>query len=97
MKTAGSKKPLRTCVVCGRNDAKDHFVRFVRKDGVVVCDASGRAAGRGAYLCAEEACFELAAKKGRLGRSLKCPLSAEDYQRLGEAFSNICQDLRQAS
>jgi len=92
MKTSANKTPLRTCVACGRNDVKNGFVRFVRsKDGVVSCDASGRLAGRGAYLCADEACFIKATKQGRLNRALRCQLSLEDHQRLEEAFRGNCQ------
>ena len=92
MMTASSKRPTRTCVACGRSDAKQGLVRFVRgKNGVVSCDPSGRAAGRGAYLCANDACLAQAAKQGRLNRALKCQLSAEDHQRLEEAFRDVCQ------
>jgi len=94
MKTASSKKPQRSCVACGRSDAKNGLVRFVRgKDGLVVCDASGRLAGRGAYLCASDACFEKAAKQGRLNRALRCQLSLEDHQRLEEAFRDSCRQV----
>jgi len=94
MKTVSSKKPVRTCVACGRSDAKNDLVRFVRnKDGEVLCDASGRLAGRGAYLCANDACFTKAVKQGRLNRALKCQLSLEDHQRLEVAFRVSCQRL----
>jgi len=64
-------------------------MRFVRsKDGEVSYDASGRKAGRGAYLCADDACFMKAAKQGRFSRALRCQLSTEDYLRLEAAFNN---------
>jgi len=83
---------MRTCVACGKSDAKNGLVRFVRsKDGAVFCDTSGRAPGRGAYLCADEACFAKAAKQGRLNRALRCQLSSEDHQSLEESFRDCCQ------
>jgi uncharacterized protein len=43
-------------------------------DRSVVLDASGRAAGRGAYLCADGSCWALALKKSSLERALEVPL-----------------------
>jgi predicted RNA-binding protein YlxR (DUF448 family) len=94
--TTDRKTPTRTCVACGRSDAKEGLVRFVRsKDGTVICDGSGRVAGRGAYLCANNACFEAAEKRARLNRALKCQLSSEDYQQLRHAFEGMCAERKQ--
>ncbi len=90
------KTPERTCVACGRSDAKEGLVRFVRsKDGAVTCDKSGRLAGRGAYLCANTTCFEAAEKRDRLSRALKCQLSSEDYQQLKREFDALCAEREQ--
>ena len=40
--------------------------------GGVALDPTGKRAGRGAYLCASDACLSLAFKKGGLARTLKC-------------------------
>ena len=42
--------------------------------GDVVIDSSGRAAGRGAYVCRTAGCIESAIRKGALGRALRTPL-----------------------
>ena len=64
--------PLRTCLGCRRRRAKRELVRLVRRaDGVVVRDASGGAAGRGAYVCADAACLERLLKGGRLSHALR--------------------------
>ena len=71
---------IRTCVGCRRRRPKRELVRLVRgADGVVVRDATGRAAGRGAYVCVEVACLERALKSGRLAQVLRgrCRLDAE--------------------
>jgi predicted RNA-binding protein YlxR (DUF448 family) len=39
-------------------------------------DATGRLAGRGAYLCADDACWRTALAKGTLSRALGTPLPA---------------------
>ncbi len=45
--------------------------------GDVMLDESGRAAGRGAYVCRTGDCLDTAIKKGALSRALKTPLPAD--------------------
>ncbi len=42
--------------------------------GAIVLDATGRAPGRGAYVCADNACQEAAMMKGALRRALAVPI-----------------------
>jgi predicted RNA-binding protein YlxR (DUF448 family) len=84
-KTAARVKtpPQRTCVGCGTVRNKREMVRVVRTpEGPVVADPTGKRAGRGAYLCAQEACWKLGLAKGRLERSLKVTISSEDADAL---------------
>jgi predicted RNA-binding protein YlxR (DUF448 family) len=45
-------------------------------DGAVRLDPSGRANGRGAYVCRDEACIAGATGRGELGRALETTLPA---------------------
>lgn len=45
-------------------------------------DATGKRAGRGAYLCRNPACWQLALKKDRLDYALKTKLTEEEKQTL---------------
>jgi predicted RNA-binding protein YlxR (DUF448 family) len=75
--------PTRTCVACRTERQKREFVRIVRApDGSVSFDDTGRANGRGAYLCADASCWHLALKKGSIERALGVPLPADIRQRL---------------
>lgn len=47
-------------------------------------DPTGRAAGRGAYVCKNAECVKLAKKKKSLSRSLKSPIDDELYSQLEE-------------
>lgn len=50
-------QPLRTCAVCREVHPKRSMIRLVRRaDGLVAPDPSGRAPGRGTYLCDQAAC-----------------------------------------
>ena len=76
--------PQRTCVACRRTDAKRGLVRVVRlPEGRVAVDPTGKQAGRGAYVCAEQACWEAALKRHALERALKIErLHPDDEQTL---------------
>jgi predicted RNA-binding protein YlxR (DUF448 family) len=65
-------------VACRTVRPKRDLRRIVRTpDGRIVVDPTGRLPGRGAYLCNDDACLELAITKGALGRALKTPLPPE--------------------
>ena len=57
------------------------MVRIVRRpDGTVGVDVTGRAAGRGAYLHASEACVETARKRRALDRALAASVPGDVYR-----------------
>jgi uncharacterized protein len=75
--------PERTCVACRAKGDKAVLVRIVRRpDGVIVMDEAGHSAGRGAYLCADPACWTLALKRSALQRALRTALPADLKERL---------------
>lgn len=75
--------PLRTCVACRTSGDKRGLLRVVRQpDGAVAFDATGKANGRGAYVCASEKCIALARKQKKLDRSLKATVDSAVYDRL---------------
>jgi predicted RNA-binding protein YlxR (DUF448 family) len=66
-------QPLRSCAVCREVHPKREMTRLVRHaDGSVSADASGKAAGRGTYLCDDPACRE----PGRLADGVRRALGA---------------------
>jgi predicted RNA-binding protein YlxR (DUF448 family) len=75
--------PVRTCVACRTERQKRDFVRVVRApNGSLQLDPTGRAAGRGAYLCADGSCWSVALKKKSIERALSAPLPADLRSRL---------------
>jgi len=76
-------QPQRTCVACRQTGNKRGLVRIVRTPtGEVAIDATGKLAGRGAYLCRQRACWELALKRKALDRALKTTLDEAANERL---------------
>ena len=75
--------PTRTCVACRTERQKRDFVRIVRApDGSVSFDSTGRANGRGAYLCADASCWQAALKKNSIERALGVSLPADVRDKL---------------
>ena len=81
--------PQRTCIACRRERPKRDLIRIVcAPDGQVHVDETGKANGRGAYLCRDRVCWEKgvgqahSAKNSPLAHSLKASLSKTDRMAL---------------
>jgi hypothetical protein len=76
-------KPQRTCVACRETKDKQELIRVVRTpDQEIVIDPTGKANGRGAYLCKNIECLEKGLNKGFLSRALKTAISPEERLKL---------------
>lgn len=79
------KVPLRRCAGCGEQKSKKEFVRVVRTpEGKVILDATGKANGRGVYLCPKKGCLQKAKKSRRLEKSLEVAIPEEVWEALEE-------------
>ena len=77
------RKPMRRCVVCRESKTKDGLLRAVRyKDGTVEFDESGKAQGRGAYVCKNADCVNKLIKQRGFNRSFKCDAGSGIYEQL---------------
>lgn len=80
--TTVTNKQQRRCILCGKFASKTELLRIVRDpSGTVSFDKTGRAPGRGAYVCSEE-CFSAACKKKKLDRALKMTLGSDEYEQI---------------
>ncbi len=75
--------PERTCIACRAKRPKRALIRVVRTvEHEIVIDERGKINGRGAYLCAQQACWQRALKRGSLNRALKITLDDETIAEL---------------
>ena len=75
--------PQRMCVGCQQMKPKKQLIRVVRTpENEVIIDPTGKKNGRGAYLCPDVECLNIAQKAKRLEKSLERPLSDEVYVEL---------------
>ena len=85
----GKKIPVRTCAGCGAKRDKSELIRIVRTpEGEVLPDVSGRANGRGVYLCRDVKCLQAARKKKALSRGLEAAVSEEVFGQLEKLLAD---------
>ncbi len=78
------EKGERMCVVCRTHATPDNLIRLVRIDGAVMIDPTGKANGRGAYICKSQNCAELCKKRNSLNRAFKMTVDSNVYDQLLE-------------
>ena len=79
------KLPQRTCIGCNMQKDKKELIRIVKnKEGRISLDKTGKAQGRGAYLCNSTECLEKAIKSRRLERSFEMKIESNIYEELRE-------------
>ena len=80
--------PERSCVACRTKCDKSDLLRIVRSpQGTVALDLTGRAPGRGAYVCQSAACLQTALTTHKLARALRVDLTPDDGAALCRAFA----------
>ncbi len=79
------KIPMRMCVGCREMKPKMELLRVVKpQDGDARIDRSGKAAGRGAYVCDNIECLKKAEKIRALDRALDTKIEPEVFRQLEE-------------
>lgn len=74
------KIPTRRCTGCGEHFPKPTLIRVVRSpEGVISLDRTGKASGRGAYLCKNTECLRRAQKSRRIEQALEVAIPPEVY------------------
>ena len=77
------KIPQRTCIGCNCQKNKNDLIRIVmNKEGSIFIDKTGKANGRGAYICDDSECLEKAIKSKRLERCFETAIADELYSEL---------------
>ncbi len=77
------KIPVRMCVACRTGRPKKELLRVVRgKENALSIDQTGKAPGRGAYICPSVECLEKAWKSRALARALDCEVTEEVFKEL---------------
>ena len=83
------KIPLRKCIACGENKPKKQLIRIVKnKENEANVDLTGKANGRGAYICDSKECFDESVKTKKLERNLQVEIEDDVYDKLREVIKD---------
>lgn len=75
--------PQRTCIGCNSKKNKSELIRIVKnKEGNISIDKTGKATGRGAYICDNIECLEKAIKTKRIDKAFEMKINNEIYESL---------------
>ncbi|MBQ7667874.1 MAG: YlxR family protein [Clostridia bacterium] len=83
------KIPQRTCIGCKEVKPKKELIRIVKSaDNDISIDVTGKKNGRGAYICKDIKCLDMAIKNKRLSREFEMAIPNEIYDKLREELVN---------
>ena len=81
------KIPMRMCIACHEMKPKKEMLRIVKpKEGDVFIDFSGKAAGRGAYICDHPDCIKKLKKYRLLNKAFSSEVAPDVYDAIEEEF-----------
>lgn len=79
------KIPQRMCLGCQVMKPKKELIRVVKNsEGDIKVDLTGKAQGRGAYICKSIECLEKAIKSRRFEKAFATKISEDIFARLRE-------------
>ncbi len=77
--------PMRTCIACREMKPKKEMTRVVRNaDGEIFADPTGKASGRGAYVCDAIECRKKLADKKLLHKAFHTAVEGAVYEAITE-------------
>lgn len=76
-------KPQRTCMGCFEKKDKNELIRIVKNNTEeIFIDKTGKAEGRGIYICNDVNCLEKLIKNNKLEKVLQIKIDKDIYEKL---------------
>ena len=90
--TKTKNKPMRRCIGCMESKPKNNLIRIAYYEGELSVDPTGKAKGRGVYLCKsgdhpDKDCLQKAIKRKAFQRSLKAEFSEDELNKIMEELT----------
>ena len=73
---------MRRCIGCMESKPKNSLIRIACFDGKLTVDPTGKADGRGVYLCKDSRCMAAARKKKALQRNFRMEFGESEIERV---------------
>lgn len=80
------KTPMRTCISCRECKPKKELIRIVKNDEGFSLDKTGKANGRGAYICDKKECLDRLIKNKLLNKTFKTNVPLDEYEKIKEEY-----------
>ncbi len=77
-------KRERRCVACRQTKQQNEMLRISRINNEYIIDSEHKLGGRGAYVCLDNNCINLAIKKHLFNRAFKTNIDASLYEKIKE-------------
>lgn len=88
----GFTEPMRTCIGCRESKPKKDMIRIAFFEGEISVDVTGRAKGRGVYICRDPECLDKAIKNKAINRGFKTGFDKEDLERVYDDLRMVMED-----
>ena len=86
------KVPLRMCIACKESKQKKELIRIVKFEENFSLDFTGKANGRGAYVCNNDECVNKVIKQKLLNKTFKQNISNDVYDNIKEKYLEYKQN-----
>ncbi len=80
------KIPMRMCIACREMKPKKSMLRIVKSGDKIFLDKTGKANGRGAYICDDAECIKKLKKQKLINRVFSCQVEDSVYDGIEENF-----------
>lgn len=84
--------PVRTCVGCREAKPKDEMIRVCCYEGKLSVDPTGRAKGRGVYVCRDPECLKKVIKKQGFKRGFRMNFTDDALNKVYEELEALIGD-----
>ena len=84
MPVTAKKTPMRRCVGCMVSKPKRELIRIAGYEDRISIDLTGKAKGRGVYICPSEDCLAKAVKRKAISRNIKIEATKEQMDKILE-------------
>ena len=88
----GLTEPMRTCVGCRESKPKKDMIRVCCYEGELSVDVTGRAKGRGVYVCSDPECLAKVIKKKALCRGFRMGFGDDKLKAVYNELDKIISD-----
>ncbi len=87
------KVPMRMCLGCRESKPKKEILRIVKnKENVISIDDTGKAHGRGAYVCKRKSCLEKTIKGRKLEKVFEKAIDPGLYDMLRMRMEDVDEE-----